>query len=93
MMQKATLFGGSVVVGPHDLNDQYHFTTRVCYFLKLKRMKMLWLMDSPEDRKGKIYLNLLNQKQSRDLFEIIPHLQRIMKLLTVVNFSSFMLAI
>ena len=50
-------------------------------------------MDSPKDRKGKIYLNLLNQKQSRDLFEIIPHLQRTVKLLTVVNFSSFMLAI
>lgn len=31
MMQKATLFGGSVVVGPHDLNDQYHFTTSLLF--------------------------------------------------------------
>lgn len=53
MPQKAILSGGSVVVGPHDLNGQYHLTTWVCYFLNLKRMKFLWFIDSLKDRKGK----------------------------------------
>ena len=57
MMQKATLFGGSVVVGPHDLNDQYHFTTSLlfpkiekewkCYGLwtaqKTGRERFIWI--------------------------------------------------
>ena len=62
-------------------------------FPKIEKNENAMAYGQPEDRKGTIYLNFLNQKQSRDLFEIIPHLQRIVKLLTVVNFSFFMLAI
>ena len=46
-------------------------------FPKIEKNENAMAYGQPEDRKGKIYLNFLNQKQSRDLFEIIPHLQRI----------------
>lgn len=53
--KKAILSGGSVVVGPHDLNDQYHLTTSLL-FPKFEKNETSMVYRQPEGQEGKRFI-------------------------------------